>query len=987
MKLRFFFTTTLCALCAYGLRAQLINFEFAQDLEEVSNSSIAFADVDGDNDQDVLITGVSPYGIRSKLYQNDGTGNFTEVSGAPFTGVNGGSIAFSDIDSDNDLDVLITGQSSAGRVSKLYQNDGTGNYSEVTGTPFVGVSLGSIAFADVDGDGDQDVLITGNNNAKLYHNDGTGNYSEVSGTPFDPVYNSSIAFADVDNDNDQDVVITGLSSAGSNIAKLYQNNGAGNYSEVSGTPFEGVYHGSIAFTDVDGDSDQDVLITGFEGSENISKLYTNDGTGNYSEVSDTPFEGVYFGSIAFADVDGDNDQDVLITGQDNSNIYAAKLYRNDGFGNYTEVSVTSFSGVRHSSIAFADVDGDNDQDVLVTGATSSDRISTLYLNKTCKGQVDISTIRPACAGESDGAIEVQVTNGVAPLEYRLGGGSFQSSNTFSGLSAGSYQIEVREGGDCSQSFTVVIEDPEPLSMELILSNSSCFNDSDGSITVNASGGTGTIIYSLDGVNYQNENTFSGLTSGDYTVTIMDEYDCLISQETTITEPSELSLALAVTDLTCFDDQSGVITVTTSGGTGTINYSLDGINFQTDNVFTELAAGDYTVTIKDENNCTQSQTVSIAQPAAINLSLNIEDLTCANDQKGTITAIATEGIGIFSYSIDGTSFQAENVFSDLDAGDYTITVKDENGCTATAPATLVESITTETTQPHCNGMQNGSIEVNVINGVAPLSYSIDGGTFQASSTFSDLSAGNYEVQVQDGDNCISTLSVVLEEPQILTLDVTTTDLTCFNDQSGAITFIASGGTGALSYSLDGIHFQSENTFSGLDAGSYIATVKDENDCEQTLSTIEIVSPAEIAVSVTQNNVRTFTVTAASGNEPYQYSLDNETYQSSSVFENVEPGTVVFYAKDTNGCIGFSEEVEVVLGIQDEDFQMYPNPVSDRLIFNHAKELGIGVRSLDGRLIMQRTVRESLDVKELASGTYLIQISDAGEVTTYRFIKAN
>jgi hypothetical protein len=352
----------------------------------VESSSIAFADVDGDNDQDVLITGYNNFGAIAKLYTNDGNGGYTLVSGTPFEGVSSGSIAFADVDGDNDQDVLITGSTNSGAIAKLYTNDGNGGFSLVSGTPFDGVKFSSIAFADVDGDNDQDVLITGQNDlsqiiAKLFTNDGNGDFLLVSGTPFDGVANSSIAFADVDGDNDQDVLITGFTNSGQRISKLYTNDGNGGYSQVSGTPFDGVANSSIAFADIDGDNDQDVLITGQNDlSQIIADLYTNDGNGGYSLVSGTPFDGVYQSSIAFADVDGDNDKDVLITGSNNSSQRIAKLYNNDGNGVYSLVAGTPFDGVFLSSIAFADVDGDNDKDVLITGLSNSERIAKLYTN-------------------------------------------------------------------------------------------------------------------------------------------------------------------------------------------------------------------------------------------------------------------------------------------------------------------------------------------------------------------------------------------------------------------------------------------------------------------------------------------------------------------------------------------------------------------------------------------------------------------------------
>ncbi len=378
---QFLALTQILSAQTYIQAPQLLPFE------GVRYSSIAFSDVDGDKDQDVLITGSNGSARIAKLYINDGQGSFTEDAGAPFEGVEYSSIAFSDVDGDNDQDVLITGWNGSARTTKLYINDGQGNFTEATGTPFEGVEFGSIAFSDVDGDNDQDVLITGQKSSyieisKLYINDGKGNFTEAIGTPFEGVEWSSIAFSDVDGDNDQDVLITGRDSTGIRIAKLYTNDGKGNFTEVTGTPFEGVFRGSIAFSDVDGDNDQDVLITGQDNSntQQISKLYTNDGQGGFTEATGTPFEGVYIGAVAFSDVDGDNDQDVLITGWTGSDLIS-KLYINDGHGVFTEATSTPFEGVYTGSVAFSDVDGDNDQDLFITGGISSNtQISKLYIN-------------------------------------------------------------------------------------------------------------------------------------------------------------------------------------------------------------------------------------------------------------------------------------------------------------------------------------------------------------------------------------------------------------------------------------------------------------------------------------------------------------------------------------------------------------------------------------------------------------------------------
>ncbi|RLD22025.1 MAG: hypothetical protein DRI54_08700 [Bacteroidetes bacterium] len=385
----------LSCLLSSSLIAQ--NFEEITNtqFDELSNVTFAFGDIDNDNDQDVLTIGFNGSDLIAKLFSNDGSGIYSEVPETPFKGVFMGSIAFADIDNDDDQDVLITGFVNSGPIIKLYINSGNGFFEEVNETPFYGiygVYLSAIAFADIDNDSDQDVLITGYNGyqhiAKLYKNDGNGNFTEVDNTPFIGVIMGSIAFTDIDNDKDMDVMITGETSS-QFITKLYTNDGSGNYTEVTNTPFVGVRWSSIAFADIDNDDDQDLFITGEYNQLEpipISKLYFNDGNGHYTEITETYFEGVLKSSITFADIDNDDDQDLLITGENSLGQPITILYKNNGSGSFIELTETPFESIYWGNIALADIDNDNDQDVLITGTNNAGQsITKLYRNLTIVG--------------------------------------------------------------------------------------------------------------------------------------------------------------------------------------------------------------------------------------------------------------------------------------------------------------------------------------------------------------------------------------------------------------------------------------------------------------------------------------------------------------------------------------------------------------------------------------------------------------------------
>lgn len=369
--------------------------EVSTSFDNLGNSAVAFTDVDAIDGPDVLITGISSASKPvSKLYINNGSGSFSEASGLSFTNVSGGAVAFLDVDLDNNPDLVISGRDETNKpITTVYSNNGTGEFNIATGMPFTGVRVSSSAFADVDGNGTIDAIISGTTDSnetitKLYINDGNGNFSEDTGTPFVGVGNSAVAFADVDGQNGPDVMISGLTNSlpEEYLTLLYINDGAGNFTKVSNPLSKNLSDGSIAFADVNNDGFQDVVITGIDNSiVPFTQLYTNDGSGNFSEKTENNFTNLRGSSIAFADVDGQNGPDLIISGEsDNfSTPGITELYLNDGSGIFSLKTGTgyTFIPVINSSIAVGDLNGDSSDDLIVTGLDNSNTlVATLYLN-------------------------------------------------------------------------------------------------------------------------------------------------------------------------------------------------------------------------------------------------------------------------------------------------------------------------------------------------------------------------------------------------------------------------------------------------------------------------------------------------------------------------------------------------------------------------------------------------------------------------------
>jgi hypothetical protein len=345
------------------------------NLYDSRQGSCAMADINNDGDLDLIITGADAQLTNRKttLYTNDGMGNFTEVIGTGLSNWSeGGKIAFADVDGDTDQDLLITGRDgSPNYYAHFYLNDGSGNFTPDTTQPFEPSIGGNLEFADIDNDGDHDLFMTGrgNNNlifSKLYQNDGTGEFSEVTSTPFISEGGSASAFFDMDNDNDLDLILAGKNNNNQKKTTLYENDGAGNFTLVSNTPFENVSNAAIAIDDSDNDGDIDVLINGEnEAFETICQLYLNDGTGAFNLLVGTPFIQTSVGTVDFADFDNDNDMDVLVTGSVAGQTFAAHIYENQGMNNFGLVDI--LETLYLSSTALGDIDNDNDLDAIIIG--------------------------------------------------------------------------------------------------------------------------------------------------------------------------------------------------------------------------------------------------------------------------------------------------------------------------------------------------------------------------------------------------------------------------------------------------------------------------------------------------------------------------------------------------------------------------------------------------------------------------------------------
>ena len=348
--------------------------DIGTSLTTVSTGSAAWGDYDNDGSLDLVVEG-DAYVVgsaSSKIYHNDGSGKFTDI-GAGIDNLYYGSAAWGDYDNDGDLDLAITGFNSNGYCrTKVYRNDGNGIFTDI-GVSIPGLGGGcDIAWGDYDNDGKLDLAVAGSstagNIARIYHNDGNDKFTDI-GANLSSVDRCSLAWGDLDNDGDLDLVIVG-----SYYLTIYRNDGNGKF-----TPTilwgGGTVLGDVSLCDYDNDGDLDIAVMGNSPTGNIVKIYRNDGNLKFTDIA-ANITGVAYGSLSWGDYDNDGYSDLIVSGS-----YSCKIYHNDRNGTFNDIGA-DLPDVSSSSVAFGDCDNDFDLDFIVLGNDYNGRVTCLYRNDT-----------------------------------------------------------------------------------------------------------------------------------------------------------------------------------------------------------------------------------------------------------------------------------------------------------------------------------------------------------------------------------------------------------------------------------------------------------------------------------------------------------------------------------------------------------------------------------------------------------------------------
>lgn len=359
-----------------------LSFEpFRAGLEDVNRGSTSMADVNGDSNLDLLLTGETDEGSTTRLYLGDGTGSFqTADIGLP--GVSTSSSLIADVDKDGNSDIVLSGDARGGEITRVYLGDGQGGFSQAN-AGLDGVRYSATAFGDVNNDNHPDLLVTGHDPAKskavstLYLGDGKGGFQK-SGAELAGLQNGTADIKDIDGDGNPDLFITGTDGVQNRASVLYLGDGNGGFSKAN-AEFAGVRNSAVSIWDTNDDQTLDIFLTGTQ-DEQLANLYLGTGNGGFRKAESKWLFGTEYGSSSIADFDEDRDTDFLLTGLKEPGSVASIFLKEDE-GAFTGAS-TEMTEVWQSSSSVGDVDNDGDIDLLVTGETSDDTPSTtVYENQ------------------------------------------------------------------------------------------------------------------------------------------------------------------------------------------------------------------------------------------------------------------------------------------------------------------------------------------------------------------------------------------------------------------------------------------------------------------------------------------------------------------------------------------------------------------------------------------------------------------------------
>lgn len=521
---------------------------------------------------------------------------------------------------------------------------------------------------------------------------------------------------------------------------------------------------------------------------------------------------------------------------------------------------------------------------------------------------------PAACGVCDGSATINVGVGAGPYTYFwLPGG--QNTPTVNNLCPGAYSVRVTNIFGCTQTFNVLISNPNGPTITTGSDSTSCYNSCDGSTWVDVIAGNPPYTFQWNDTLLQtNDTTTNTLCAGLYNVIVQDSLGCITVDSIRVYQPAQITANITTTPISCNGICDGTATANPSGGVApyTFNWSTGGSGI----IETGLCAGNHSVTITDANGCSIVKNFFLSNPSIIVNTLSSTSTTCNGDCDGTALTTTSGGTPpyIYSWSPTGPPTQTNSLATSLCAGLYTVTVTDNRGCVQADTISVItpDSLftTSNPTDVICNGENSGSIFTNPTGGVSPYSYIWNPTSpIQTTQTATNLFAGTYNVIVVDANNCTAYDTVIVTEPDVL-LDSTTVNGPTCGLCDGSATANPVGGSGSYAY-LWGNGNTTQTTTTGLCAGIITLQITDlGTGCVYNFNVIvNSVTGPTIVLTLTGESCPgscdgTALASASNGNPPYSFSWTPPGTPSTlgdSLATNLCSDFYTVMVTDSIGCI--------------------------------------------------------------------------------------
>jgi gliding motility-associated-like protein len=564
----------------------------------------------------------------------------------------------------------------------------------------------------------------------------------------------------------------------------------------------------------------------------------------------------------------------------------------------------------------------------------------------------------SCIGGNDGSIIVTPADGVLPYQYSINGGTFQTSNIFTGLVAGTYNIVVRDAKQCTSVIvTATITQPAALAATAVLTQSLTCGTGNATqpavITVNVTAGTGTAPYQYSfngGSNYSSTNTFTTFNAGTVTVYVKDANNCTIATPVDVVVPAldpPTIDTITGTPIWCTPaaNTTSTVTIAVSNGVAPLHYeilspaSAVGNNSgASSGVFTGLSADTYLFQVTDANGCKDDAYYTVDPLANITIAgLLVNDVSCNGGADGSVKFDIDKVTGAYTATLiggptTGTLTQTGKVvtLTNLTIGTYTVEVVDTTtGCRASTSVTVGQptALTLTSTSINANCNTGAQVSVTAAGGTPNYKYAfVVSGTTPTATDYTNSNTAvldqavslNWDAYVLDSKGCETFIPIVIAVDPLPTAITAVVASQC-PSATGEFTFTVSVGSGMAPYEYSiGNGFQSSPTFT-VPSGTYDVTVRDANGCEATATAAVNIAPAlQLDAVVTalpsctaNNGIITATATGGSGTANYEYTLDGGvTFTATpTVFNNVAPGTHIIRVRDIATTCTFDVTVEI------------------------------------------------------------------------------